>query len=104
MSLTAQADLNVMLSGQARVLPLEQPKPAISVIGLGYVGAVSMACLAPWASRRSASTSRATASAPSVPAARRSSKSVSANCCPKVRPPASSKQLRTPSPPCSAPT
>ncbi|MFT7310919.1 MAG: GDP-mannose 6-dehydrogenase, partial [Paracoccaceae bacterium] len=29
----------------AFTLPLLQPKPAISVVGLGYVGAVSTACL-----------------------------------------------------------
>ncbi len=46
MSVTAQADLNAMRAGHAQALPIDQPKPAISVIGLGYVGAVSMACLA----------------------------------------------------------
>jgi GDP-mannose 6-dehydrogenase len=46
MSFSAQADMKVMLAGHSHALPLEQPKPAISVIGLGYVGAVSMACLA----------------------------------------------------------
>ncbi len=40
------ADLKIMLEGQSEALPLDLPKPAISVIGLGYVGAVSMACLA----------------------------------------------------------
>lgn len=46
MNMTVQAELDAMMSGGAEALPLEQVKPAISVVGLGYVGAVSMACLA----------------------------------------------------------
>lgn len=46
MSLTAQTDLDVIEAGSSQPLPFDLAKPSISVIGLGYVGAVSMACLA----------------------------------------------------------